>query len=93
MAGSSTCLNTVVGEPTDLAVTHYPSAVGPEGYVTEVGINTAGEAVDWLASLDVRRPVRPSAQRRFRPARPRGRRGCPGIGRPALRPGPRGRRA
>ena len=52
MAGSSTCLNTVVSEPTrDLAVTHYPSAVGPDGYVTEVGINTAGEAVDWLASL------------------------------------------
>ena len=52
MAGSSTCLNTVVDEPTrDLAVTHYPSAVSPEGYVTEVGINTAGEAVDWLASL------------------------------------------
>jgi sugar (pentulose or hexulose) kinase len=52
MAGSSTCLNTVVSEPTsDPAITHYPSAVGPEGYVTEVGINTAGEAVDWLASL------------------------------------------
>jgi sugar (pentulose or hexulose) kinase len=52
MAGSSTCLNTVVAEPvTDLAVTHYPSAVGPDGYVTEVGINTAGEAVDWMASL------------------------------------------
>jgi sugar (pentulose or hexulose) kinase len=52
MAGSSTCLNTVVSEPLgDLAVTHYPSAVGPKGYVTEVGINTAGEAVDWLASL------------------------------------------
>jgi xylulokinase len=52
MAGSSTCLNTVVAEPVaDLAVTHYPSAVGPDGYVTEVGINTAGEAVDWLASL------------------------------------------
>ena len=52
MAGSSTCLNTVVGEPThDLAITHYPSAVGPDGYVTEVGINTAGEALDWLASL------------------------------------------
>jgi xylulokinase len=52
MAGSSTCLNTIVSEPTrDLTVTHYPSAVGPEGYVTEVGINTAGEAVDWLASL------------------------------------------
>lgn len=52
MAGSSTCLNTVVAEPTsDLAITHYPSAVGPDGYVTEVGINTAGEALDWLASL------------------------------------------
>ena len=52
MAGSSTCLNTVVSEPAaDLAITHYPSAVGPDGYVTEVGINTAGEAVDWLASL------------------------------------------
>jgi xylulokinase len=52
MAGSSTCINTVVNEPTaDLAVTHYPSAVGPDGYVTEVGINTAGEALDWLASL------------------------------------------
>jgi sugar (pentulose or hexulose) kinase len=52
MAGSSTCLNTVVSEPTsDLAITHYPSAVGPAGYVTEVGINTAGEAIDWLASL------------------------------------------
>ena len=39
MAGSSTCLNTVVSEPTkDLAITHYPSAVAPEGYVTEVGI-------------------------------------------------------
>jgi len=52
MAGSSTCLNTVVAEPTtDLAITHYPSAVDSDGYVTEVGINTAGEAVDWLASL------------------------------------------
>jgi sugar (pentulose or hexulose) kinase len=52
MAGSSTCINTVVSEPTrDLAVTHYPSAVSSEGYVTELGINTAGEAVDWLAGL------------------------------------------
>jgi xylulokinase len=52
MAGSSTCLNTVVSEPVrDLAVTHYPSAVAPTGYVTEVGINTAGEAVEWLAGL------------------------------------------
>lgn len=52
MAGSSTCLNTVVSEPTtDLAITHYPSAVARTGYVTEVGINTAGEAVDWVATL------------------------------------------
>jgi sugar (pentulose or hexulose) kinase len=52
MAGSSTCLNTVVAEPlADLAVTHYPSAVSPDGYVTEVGINTTGEAVDWLTAL------------------------------------------
>jgi xylulokinase len=42
----------VISQPTrDLAVTHYPSAVGPSGYVTEVGINTSGEAVDWLAAL------------------------------------------
>ena len=73
MAGSSTCLNTVVAEPmADLAVTHYPSAVGPEGYVTEVGINTAGEAVDWLASLTYARPVGPPAHLRLRAARPRG---------------------
>jgi xylulokinase len=52
MAGSSTCLNTVVPEPLqDLDVTHYPSALTPEGYVTEVGINTTGEAVDWVARL------------------------------------------
>jgi xylulokinase len=52
MAGSSTCINTVIPEPlADLAVTHYPSATGETGYVTELGINTSGEAVDWLASL------------------------------------------
>jgi xylulokinase len=52
MAGSSTCLNSVVDEPVqELEVTHYPSAVGPAGYVTELGINTSGEAVDWLAAL------------------------------------------
>jgi sugar (pentulose or hexulose) kinase len=52
MAGSSTCLNTIVAEPlADLDVTHYPSAVSPTGYVTEVGINTTGEAVDWLTAL------------------------------------------
>jgi xylulokinase len=52
MAGSSTCLNSVVDQPLDdLEVTHYPSAVSPRGYMTEVGINTTGEAVDWLAAL------------------------------------------
>ena len=52
MAGSSSCFNSVVAEPLpDLDVTHYPSITGPEGYVTEVGINTTGEALDWLAQL------------------------------------------
>ena len=52
MAGSSTCLNSVVHEPlADLDVTHYPSALPGGGYMTEVGINTTGEAVDWVASL------------------------------------------
>src|SRR5207237_1947090 len=52
MAGSSSCFNSVVAEPLpDLDVTHYPSITGPRGYVTEVGINTTGEAVDWLAEL------------------------------------------
>ena len=52
MAGSSSCFNSVVAEPLpDLDVTHYPSITGRRGYVTEVGINTTGEAVDWLAQL------------------------------------------
>jgi sugar (pentulose or hexulose) kinase len=52
MAGSSSCFNSVVAEPLpDLDVTHYPSITGPRGYVTEVGINTTGEALDWLAML------------------------------------------
>ena len=52
MAGSSSCLNSVVAEPlTDLEVTHYPSAVPGDGYMTEVGINTTGEAVDWLVGV------------------------------------------
>jgi xylulokinase len=42
----------VVAEPLpDRDVTHYPSITGPRGYVTEVGINTTGEAVDWLVGL------------------------------------------
>jgi len=52
MAGSSSCFNSVVTEPlADLDVTHYPSIAGRDGYVTEVGINTTGEALDWLAQL------------------------------------------
>ena len=52
MAGSSSCFNSVVAEPLpDLDVTHYPSITSRDGYVTEVGINTTGEALDWLATL------------------------------------------
>jgi sugar (pentulose or hexulose) kinase len=52
MAGSSTCLNSVVPEPlADLDVTNYPNLLPGDGYFTEVGINTSGEAVDWLAGL------------------------------------------
>ncbi|HLY14641.1 MAG TPA: FGGY family carbohydrate kinase [Candidatus Limnocylindrales bacterium] len=52
MAGSSTCLNSVVPEPlADLEVTNYPNLLPGDGYFTEVGINTSGEAVDWLAAL------------------------------------------
>jgi len=52
MAGSSTCLNSIVPEPlTRLDVTHYPHVVPGGSYVTEVGINTTGEVVDWVADL------------------------------------------
>jgi xylulokinase len=52
MAGSSSCFNSVIAEPLpDQDVTHYPSIVARRGYVTEVGINTTGEALDWLAAL------------------------------------------
>jgi len=52
MAGSSTCLNSVVGSPlSDPDVSMYPSPVLADGYMTETGINTAGEAVDWVAAL------------------------------------------
>ena len=52
MAGSSTCLNSVVAEPVgDLDVCNYASPMRPAGYMTETGINTAGEAVDWIAAL------------------------------------------
>jgi len=52
MAGSSTCLNSVVPEPlAGLDVTNYPNLLPGPGYFTEVGINTSGEALDWLAGL------------------------------------------
>ncbi|MGH2512048.1 MAG: xylulokinase, partial [Candidatus Limnocylindrales bacterium] len=52
MAGSSSCLNSVVPEPVaDLDVTNYPNLLPEGGYYTEVGINTTGEAVEWLAGL------------------------------------------
>jgi|PersoiStandDraft_1058852.scaffolds.fasta_scaffold02293_3 xylulokinase len=51
MAGSSTCLNSVVREPlTELLITHYPHVI-PGPYTTETGINTTGAAVGWLADL------------------------------------------
>ncbi len=51
MAGTSTCLNTVVTAPLpELRVTHYPHVVGPS-LTTETGINTTGAAVSWLAGL------------------------------------------
>jgi xylulokinase len=60
MAGSSSCFNSVVAEPlADMDVTHYPSVVDDHGYVTEVGINTTGEALDWLAQLFYRGPDQP----------------------------------
>jgi sugar (pentulose or hexulose) kinase len=59
MAGSSTCLNSVVAEPVpDEGVTHYPSAVEERGYLTEVGINTTGEALDWVVQLAYSGPGR-----------------------------------
>jgi xylulokinase len=59
MAGSSSCFNSVVAEPLgDQDVTHYPSVVEDHGYVTEVGINTTGEALDWLARLFYAGPAR-----------------------------------
>jgi xylulokinase len=52
MAGSSTCLNSVVADPLpDLDVANYASPLRPAGYMTETGINTAGEAVDWITAL------------------------------------------
>ncbi len=59
MAGSSSCFNSVIDAPLeDEDVTHYPSIVASRGYVTEVGINTTGEALDWIAQLFYSGPSR-----------------------------------
>ena len=94
MAGSSSCFNSVVAEPLpDLDVTHYPSITGPRGYVTEVGINTTGEALDWLAQLFYAGAGPGAAPGRLRPHRA-GRGGRPaGRGRPGVRARARRRRA
>src|ERR1700723_284490 len=60
MRGRPRCFNPVVPAPlADLDITHYPSAVTQSGYVTEVGLNTTGEALDWLAQLFYDRKPRP----------------------------------
>jgi sugar (pentulose or hexulose) kinase len=47
MAGSSSCLNSAVVQPlADVRVTHY-SHVVPNRFSTELGVNTAGAAIDW----------------------------------------------
>jgi xylulokinase len=59
MAGSSSCFNSVITAPlADPDVTHYPSIVDDRGYVTEVGLNTTGEALDWLVQLFYSGPSR-----------------------------------
>jgi sugar (pentulose or hexulose) kinase len=50
MAGSSSCLNSAVLQPlADLRVTHY-SHVVPNRFSTEMGVNTAGAAIDWAVT-------------------------------------------
>ena len=79
MAGSSSCFNSVVAEPLpDQDVTHYPSITEPAGYVTEVGINTTGEAVDWLVELFYAR-ARPADYARLEQAVAESPRGAGGL--------------
>jgi len=50
MAGSSSCLNSAVIQPlADVRVTHY-SHVVPNRFSTELGVNTAGAAIDWAVA-------------------------------------------
>ena len=83
MAGSSSCFNSVIAEPlADEDVTHYPSInVASDGYVTEVGINTTGEAVDWLVELFYGRARRADYARLEQAVAE----SPPGRGRPGLR--------
>ncbi|HEY2319985.1 MAG TPA: FGGY family carbohydrate kinase [Solirubrobacteraceae bacterium] len=47
MAGASSCLNSVIAEPSDdLRITHY-SHVVPDSYSTELGVNVSGGALTW----------------------------------------------
>ncbi len=50
MAGKSSCLNSAVLQPLDdVRVTHY-SHVVPDRFSTELGVNTAGAAIDWAVA-------------------------------------------
>jgi xylulokinase len=50
MAGSSSCLNSAVVQPlADVRVTHYSHLV-PDRFSTELGVNTAGAAIDWAVA-------------------------------------------
>jgi xylulokinase len=47
MAGASSCLNSVIAEPSDdMRITHY-SHVVPGWYSTELGVNVSGGALTW----------------------------------------------
>ena len=47
MAGASSCLNSVLSQPSaDLRITHY-SYVVPGCYCTELGVNVSGGALSW----------------------------------------------
>jgi xylulokinase len=47
MAGASSCLNSVIAQPSaDLRITHY-SHVVPGWYCTELGVNVSGGALTW----------------------------------------------
>ena len=80
MAGSSSCFNSVVPEPlADPGITHYPSAVDDRGFVTEVGLNTTGEALDWLAQLFYDRAPRRDDYARIEHAAAASRPGAEGL--------------